>query len=714
MNQSLLRLSFLLGLLITSGWNDLLAQITVVADRNTAVYQTGELMAFNVTSLEGGTANYEIIHDIYTEPLATGTVELTANEATQIFFQLDYPGSVFCNVSMGNFANYGGAAFDPLDIGALTDEPVDFDAFWDGLKMESDAIPLDPQLTFLSSSEYANVYRINLANLDNRRVYAYVSIPYGNGPFPAFITFPSFGNNANLVEPELTLPERSGAISIAMSVLNTEPDEDDPAGYTPNDITARDDIFYKYALIGAVRMIDWLHTRPEFNQQNLGVVGVSQGGGLATMTAGLDQRVNLLAASNPSHAQHAGFEAGRATPFPYYLKTANLRDDASTAVPQTFTAVQYYDAIHFARRYKGPALMLTGYRDDVNPPETVYAAINALTGPKTIVHSRELNHLQNPDEYWIGRFDFIRKHFPETLDAPWPFTPETTGYVADAGMDVALDNENDPLTVAGTLQLNDEIVTNLPVEWRKVSGPGEVVFTNPTAASSAVTFSQAGDYVLSFAAYDNTTIGSAGRFYTIIDYIKVQAGDPNADNIRPTVALTTASNNVMEEFSVSVNFSESIEQFNKDDFQITNGTAAALTGTGNRYQLQIIPIMDGDVSVQLPDNQVFDLAGNGNVASNVITVNYEMPTAVEDIVQAKFQIYPNPVQDILFVKLQPDMYASQLVLVNNIGQVINQESLEKNESELMIDLQSLPTGVYYIIIENQQGEQFSQRLVRTP
>ncbi|MEL7022052.1 MAG: acetylxylan esterase, partial [Bacteroidota bacterium] len=415
MTNNTLKFILLIALWIGSQSCALFAQITVRADRPTARYEQGEQMEFEVTSLETSSATYEIFHDQYTAPLATGTLDLIENQQARIPFQLNYAGSVFCKVTAGGFANYGGATFSPHAIRPLAEEPADFDAFWDALKAESAAIPLDPQLTFLSSSEYANIYRLNLANLDGRRVYAYVSIPYGDGNFPAFITFPSFGNNADLVQPELTLPQRSGAISIALSVLNTEPDQDDPAGYSPNDITQAEGIFYKYALIGAVRMIDWLFTRPEFNQQNLGAVGVSQGGGLATMVAGLDARVNLLAASNPSHGQNVGFEAGRATPFPYYIVTANLRDDAETAVPQTFDAVRYYDAIHFAKRYKGPALMLTGYRDDVNPPETVYAIINALSGSKIVVHSRELNHLENPDEYWLGRLDFIRRYFPETL-----------------------------------------------------------------------------------------------------------------------------------------------------------------------------------------------------------------------------------------------------------------------------------------------------------
>ncbi|MFK7932954.1 MAG: acetylxylan esterase [Saprospiraceae bacterium] len=707
-----LQILFFVNMLIVSCLTTAFSQITVQADRAIARYKTGESMSFNVTSLESGTATYEVFHDIYTEPLATGTVQLSENQTEQVSFKLDYPGSVFCKVSLGEFANYGGAAFAPEDIHALSNEPADFDQFWDNLKAESAAIPLDPQLTFLSSSEYANVYRVNLANLDGRRVYAYVSIPFGSGNAPAFITFPSFGNSANLVEPELILPERSGAISVAISVLNTEPDENDPAGYTPNDITRADGIFYKYALIGAVRMIDWLFSRPEFNKQNLGVLGVSQGGGLATMVAGLDQRVNLLAASNPSHGQNVGFEAGRATPFPYYLVTANLRDDAATAVPKTFDAIQYYDAINFAKRYKGPALMLTGYRDDVNPPETVYGIINALTEPKVIVHARDLTHLQNPDEYWLGRLDMIRRYFPETLDAPWPFTPTTTGYAVDAGEDAELANENDPLTVAGIVSLNGQNITNLPVEWRKVSGPGTVTFANANAASTAVTFSQAGEYVLSFAAYDNEIGGAAGRFYTIMDYVNVQAGDPNADNVRPTVSLSTDATEVTGEFSVTVNLSEPIQQLNKEDFTITNGTASVLTGTNLSYMLQIIPTADGNVSVRLPDNQVVDLAANGNIASNIINVNFKMPTAVEDVVQAQFAMYPNPVTSILYLKWQAETAVKRVLLINGIGQIIENRSVDRTVEQLEWNTEQLPNGIYYIIVENEKGAQFSQRLIK--
>ena len=59
-------------------------------------------------------------------------------------------------------------------------------------------------------------------------------------------------------------------------------------------------IYYKYGVLGAIRAIDYIFSRSDFNGSEMGVMGVSQGGGLAYLVAGVDDRVNLLLNSVPA------------------------------------------------------------------------------------------------------------------------------------------------------------------------------------------------------------------------------------------------------------------------------------------------------------------------------------------------------------------------------------------------------------------------------
>lgn len=97
------------------------------------------------------------------------------------------------------------------------------------------------------------------------------------------------------------------------------------------------------------------------------------------------------------------------------------------------------------------------------------------------------------------------------------------------------------------------------------------------------------------------------------------------DTERPTVSLSTASNQVSGPFTVSVNFNENINGLSQSDFNISNATATALSGSGQSYTLTVNPSSDGTVTVRLPGNRVQDNAGNTNTASNTISVNYTAP-----------------------------------------------------------------------------------------
>ena len=114
-------------------------------------------------------------------------------------------------------------------------------------------------------------------------------------------------------------------------------------------------------------------------------MGVSQGGGLAYLLAGIDDRVSLLIASNPTMGQHVGFKYDRASGFPYYLANVTANNQGNTTLfNATVNATKYYDAMFAARRFKGASFTLTGLKDMVVPSGTVIASYNQLPGEKSV------------------------------------------------------------------------------------------------------------------------------------------------------------------------------------------------------------------------------------------------------------------------------------------------------------------------------------------
>ncbi len=97
------------------------------------------------------------------------------------------------------------------------------------------------------------------------------------------------------------------------------------------------------------------------------------------------------------------------------------------------------------------------------------------------------------------------------------------------------------------------------------------------------------------------------------------------DNSAPSAILATASGSVSGPFNVTVTFSEAVTGLIAGDFVVTNATATNLTGSGATYGFTITPGIAGNVTVNLPINQCVDASGNGNTASNSLSVSYAPP-----------------------------------------------------------------------------------------
>ncbi|MEM9919867.1 MAG: acetylxylan esterase [Bacteroidota bacterium] len=606
----------------------LLAQLTVVTNQPQAVYQANEPMFFEVRSSSPGQATYEIRYDTRAAVIKSGTIQLAPGQVTRIPFTDSKPGFVVCKIEQSGQVAEAGAGFSIYDIDAPEEEPEDFDEFWDAQKAKLDAIPMDANVQLHTRSAQSTTYRVDLANIDDRRVYGYVTIPDGAGPFPAILTLPSAGNIPNISVPEVFMAELANVIAMSISIHNAAPDQADPNGYLPDDITDREGNYYKQAILGAIRSIDYLFSMPQFDGENLGVVGVSQGGGLSLMVSGIDQRVKLMVQSNAAMCNHAGLKYDEASAYPFYLFRNRLFDGSIQNLDKIVEASKYYDATYFARRYKGPSFHTIGYRDNVCPPATTLAAYNQMLGSKVLLHARELEHT-HPGEYWNGRFDFFRRIFESTRTLPSGVVITSTGYLADAGPDNVSTSSNS-IGLEGIVNLNDQPIVDAEIIWEKVSGPGDVTFSNPNKRNTTATFSESGTYILRLTGNDYAKLDNEAKYFTIVDHVTVTVGSGTGDVTPPEVTLATDELVVEGPFEVSVRFSEAIEGFELADVAVDNGTLAGLSGNGQAYTFTVTPESEGALTIEIPGGTLTDLAGNPSKASNVLTLTYKIPTVGDD------------------------------------------------------------------------------------
>jgi len=172
----------------------------------------------------------------------------------------------------------------------------------------------------------------------------------------------------------------------------------------------------------------------------------------------------------------------------------------------------------------------------------------------------------------------------------------------------------------------DEVVTGF-VE-------SDVTVTNGTATN----FSGSG------AAYGFEVVPAGQGAVTVevgADVATDLAGNPNTaavplvrtfDSAPPTVSLssTAAPAGYSPNVPVEATFSEVTADFDEGDVTVGNATVSNFTGSDAHYTFDLTAIGQGEMTAQVPDGMVHDLAGNGNVASPLLTRAYYEHLVITD------------------------------------------------------------------------------------
>jgi cephalosporin-C deacetylase-like acetyl esterase len=195
--------------------------------------------------------------------------------------------------------------------GAVAPDAVD--AWWDRLDTELAAFPARPVLTpapARTCAEYTG-YEVAFSALDGHRLFGYLSVPAGPGPFPGLLELPRHGSVNNPPHHN----ERLRYV-VFTSMHRGQRRADSPAeaaypGLFTRGITEPDGYAYRAVVADCLRAAEVLAERPEVNPARVGVTG--------------DDLVLLTAARRPL------FTAARVTA--PLLHAALARRHASTAYP---------------------------------------------------------------------------------------------------------------------------------------------------------------------------------------------------------------------------------------------------------------------------------------------------------------------------------------------------------------------------------------------
>lgn len=268
-------------------------------------------------------------------------------------------------------------------------KPADLEAFWAEVLHEVRTKPLNGKRAPIETElKGVEAWRVVYEGIDGTPVHGIYMVPalFGKPAYPCVVHYHGYTGSKGV--PEMFAPYLLAGLAVfsidvrgqSGDTGDLNPQQDGAAkGWVTKGITDPRTCYYKSIVTDALRAVDWVSEQPEADAQRIGVVGGSQGGGLALAVSALGDKAAFAVADIPNMCY---------MDWCIFNSTGSIAEAAEYAAryPDRLDAVlktlSYFDCMNLAERIRIPVMVSAGFKDTVCPPEAVYAAYNRITSLK--------------------------------------------------------------------------------------------------------------------------------------------------------------------------------------------------------------------------------------------------------------------------------------------------------------------------------------------
>jgi cephalosporin-C deacetylase len=231
---------------------------------------------------------------------------------------------------------------------------------------------------------------VRLTSLGPYRLFGYLSIPIGEGPFPAIYYAPKYQSVLEIIPQGTANLQRSQYVTFSLASRGQRNADTPYAAMFPGLLTEgiadAEGYIFRGITADSVRGLAWLLTRPEIDPARVVVVGND----LALITAALQPGATHVV-TTPALFYDTIDMAQKTTAYP--LEEIN---DYLRALPQQADAVRrtlaYYDLRGFAPRRTATTLLMVGAPGSFLARQTLVPLIQALSGAVTVHDSKQSSY----------------------------------------------------------------------------------------------------------------------------------------------------------------------------------------------------------------------------------------------------------------------------------------------------------------------------------
>ena len=264
------------------------------------------------------------------------------------------------------------------------EKPEDFQQFWDEATAEAMECPLKVS-NFRVLPHQASTHEIetfSFAGISGKARHGWLAYPEGARNLPGFLWVPPYGRESKLPDEYGT---RTGMVSMSFNFHGEDAFHQEiyrkERGYFADGAEDRHSWIFRSMFQDAIIALRILHAQVQVNSDQIGVAGMSQGGGMSIWLGAWMPLVKSVCAEMPFMCGMGDTVKNYAYRYPV-KEIADFMDEIPIGEARVMNTISYYDTIYQAEYCKVPTHITVGTKDPSCRLPNVQAMYDNLTCKK--------------------------------------------------------------------------------------------------------------------------------------------------------------------------------------------------------------------------------------------------------------------------------------------------------------------------------------------
>ena len=270
--------------------------------------------------------------------------------------------------------------------------PDGFDEYWDAALAELDATPAEPEVEAipLRETDFATLHGVSITSVGPYRLFGYLSVPKGDGPFPAIYWPPKYASVLEIIPQGTANAVRSQFVTFSLAGRGQRNSDKPFAAMFPGLLTEGLSSLGSYVFRGivadAIRGLEFLNSLDYVDKSRTVVIGND----VAMQALALRPGATHLVCAPALFFDPLGL-APKTKGYPLEEYNDYLRAHPSDA-DSVANTLSHFDLRAFAHRIEATTLVNAGPEGSILGPEALRPLSDAIGGDVTVYASERSSY----------------------------------------------------------------------------------------------------------------------------------------------------------------------------------------------------------------------------------------------------------------------------------------------------------------------------------